>query len=164
WLPLIPMHQGAGAQARAKWCRRPVFSTASGCSARRQRTHGQYQSALPGAEPPRTRPGSMDRQKGYWRLKHRRGPAALVPLAISALNARREVYRMSEPQDLRGPVMLAALGLLALDALVVFWLAGGIARLLSGGRRRPAAAATLLLIVLGVALWVPSSAQAQNDD
>jgi hypothetical protein len=86
----------------------------------------------------------------------------LAPLDISALNARREVYRMSEPQDLRGPVMLAALGLLALDALVVFWLAGGIARLF-GGRRRPAAA-TLLLIVLGVALWVPSSALAQNDD
>jgi len=61
---------------------------------------------------------------------------------------------MSEPQDLRGPVMLAALGLLALDALVVFWLAGGIARLFRGGVRRPAAA-TLLLIVLGVALWCP---------
>jgi hypothetical protein len=87
----------------------------------------------------------------------------LAPLDISALNARREVYRMSEPQDLRGPVMLAALGLLALDALVVFWLAGGIARLFRGGVRRPAAA-TLLLIVLGVALWVPSSAQAQNDE
>jgi hypothetical protein len=87
----------------------------------------------------------------------------LAPLDISALNARREVYRMSEPQDLRGPVMLASLGLLALDALVVFWLAGGIARLLHGGRRRPAAA-TLLLIVLGVALWMPSSAQAQNDE
>jgi hypothetical protein len=42
---------------------------------------------------------------------------------------------MSEPQDLRGPVMLAALGLLALDALVVFWLAGGIARLFRGSRR-----------------------------
>ena len=34
---------------------------------------------------------------------------------------------MSEPQDLRGPVLLAALALLALDALVVFCLAGGIA-------------------------------------
>ena len=50
----------------------------------------------------------------------------LAPLDVSALNARREAYRMSEPQDLRGPVLLAALALLALDALVVFWLAGGI--------------------------------------
>src|SRR5438067_12122385 len=77
----------------------------------------------------------------------------LAPLDISALNARREVYRMSEPQDLRGPVMLAALGLLALDALVVFWLAGGITRLLRG-QRRPVAAA-LLLLALGVTLWMP---------
>src|SRR5215468_7883173 len=89
----------------------------------------------------------------------------LSPIDFAALNARREVYRMSEPQDLRGPVMLAALGLLALDALVVFWLAGGIARLLRGGSRRPAAAATLLFMVLGVAaLWAPSSARAQNDE
>src|SRR5690242_15019063 len=87
----------------------------------------------------------------------------LAPLDVSALNARTEAYRMSEPQDLRGPVMLAALGLLALDALVVFWLAGGIARLLRGGRRRPVTAA-LLLIALGVALWAPSSAFAQNDE
>src|SRR5262249_53131473 len=64
----------------------------------------------------------------------------LAPLDVSALNARVEAYRMSEPRDLRGPVMLAALALLALDALVVFWLAGGIARLM-GRQRRPAAAA-----------------------
>src|SRR5262249_57823245 len=50
----------------------------------------------------------------------------LAPLDISALNARKEAYRMSEPQDIRGPVLLAALVLLALDALVVFWLAGGV--------------------------------------
>src|SRR6185295_16602891 len=78
----------------------------------------------------------------------------LAPLDISALNARREVYRMSEPQDLRGPVMLASLGLLALDALVEFWLAGGIARLFRGGSRRPAAAA-IALAILGAALWAP---------
>jgi len=71
----------------------------------------------------------------------------LAPLDISALNARKEAYRMSEPQDLRGPILLAALVLLALDALVVFWLAGGIARMLRG-RPRPAAAA-LALAVLG---------------
>ena len=87
----------------------------------------------------------------------------LAPLDVSALNARREVYRMSEPQDLRGPVMLASLGLLALDALVVFWLAGGIARLFRGGRRRPATAA-IALAILGAALWAPPSAQAQNDE
>ena len=45
---------------------------------------------------------------------------------VSPLNARRDVYRLSEPLDLRGPIFLAGLALLLLDALVVFWLAGGI--------------------------------------
>ena len=57
----------------------------------------------------------------------------LAPLDVSALNARREAYRMSEPEDLRGPILLAALALLALDALVIFLLSGGMRQLL----RRP---------------------------
>ena len=61
----------------------------------------------------------------------------LAPLDVSALNARREEYRVSEPQDLRGPVLLAAAALLALDALVVFWLAGGIAQLMRRGGASP---------------------------
>ena len=59
----------------------------------------------------------------------------LAPLDLSALSARREAYRMSEPQDLRGPILIAALAMLALDALIVFLLAGGLRRF---GRRRPA--------------------------
>jgi hypothetical protein len=35
---------------------------------------------------------------------------SLAPLDLAGLNARRDVYRMSEPQDLRGPVLLAAMG------------------------------------------------------
>jgi hypothetical protein len=83
----------------------------------------------------------------------------LAPLDISALHARTEAYRMSEPQDLRGPVMLAALGLLALDALVVFWLAGGI-RNITRGRRRVAAGIAMLMLGAGP-LWV-QSARAQT--
>ena len=49
----------------------------------------------------------------------------LVPLDYAPLNARLEAYQVGEPLDLRGPVFLAALALLALDALVVFLLAGG---------------------------------------
>ena len=41
----------------------------------------------------------------------------LAPLDLSALDARREVYRTSEPEDLRGPILLGALALLVLDAL-----------------------------------------------
>ncbi|MDC7784916.1 DUF4159 domain-containing protein [Rhodoplanes sp. TEM] len=70
-----------------------------------------------------------------------------VPLDLGPLGARVEPYRASEPQDLRGPVFLAAVALAFLDALVVFWLAGGLARL-TGWRRAPAA----LLLGVGLAL------------
>jgi hypothetical protein len=86
----------------------------------------------------------------------------LAPLDYSALNPRQEAYRMSEPQDLRGPVLLAALGLLALDALVVFWLAGGIKRMLRG-QRRPATAALAIAVLGSTLLWRAPPAAAQDD-
>jgi hypothetical protein len=54
----------------------------------------------------------------------------LQAIDFGKLNPRVEPYRLTEPVDLRGPLFLAALALLLIDALVVFWLAGGIARLL----------------------------------
>src|SRR5262249_14668645 len=72
-------------------------------------------------------------------------------------------YRMSEPQDLRGPVLLAALALLALDALVVFWLAGGIRRVLRG-RQGPAIAAIVVAVLGGGMLFAVSPARAPGDD
>ncbi len=84
----------------------------------------------------------------------------LAPLELSALNARREAYRVSEPEDLRGPILLAALGLLALDALVVFLLAGGLGRFIR--RRRPAAAAALAVAVLAATLFAAPQAFAQG--
>src|SRR5207244_3496289 len=69
----------------------------------------------------------------------------IAPIDVRPLNARIEPYRIGEPEDLRGPIFLAALGLLLLDALVVFWLAGGIYRLLP--RRR---IATALLLAVGL--------------
>ena len=67
----------------------------------------------------------------------------LATLDFTPLNARLEAYQVGEPQDLRGPVMLAALALLVVDALVVFLLAGGFAQIL---RRRPQRAAAMLAI------------------
>ena len=81
-----------------------------------------------------------------------------APLDFSALNARLDVYRHGEPLDLRGPIFLAALALLMLDALVVFLLAGGLASLLP--RRR--VAATLLAAGLLSALTMRHPAQAQS--
>src|SRR4029077_5886518 len=83
----------------------------------------------------------------------------LAPLDTSALNARRETYRTSEPEDLRGPILLAALGLLALDALIIFLLAGGIGQLLR--RRRPAATA-LAIAIFAAALVASPHAFAQG--
>jgi hypothetical protein len=85
----------------------------------------------------------------------------LAPIDFAPLSARMEPYRVGEPQDLRGPIFLAALALLLIDALVVFWLAGGLARLFRP--RRPAVAAAL---ILGVLLAVGSGsppANAQDD-
>jgi hypothetical protein len=90
----------------------------------------------------------------------------LAPLNVSALNARMDEYRLSEPQDLRGPVLLAALGLLALDALVVFWLAGGLKQAMRP-RRRVAAAVAAFAIIGSAMLAAPRAnaqpAQSAND-
>ncbi len=81
----------------------------------------------------------------------------LNPLDFAPLNARHEAYRLVEPLDLRGPVFLAALGLLLIDALVVFWLAGGLSRL--RWRRRPAAASLAAGLLLTVLAAPPGNAQ-----
>jgi hypothetical protein len=66
---------------------------------------------------------------------------------------------VSEPQDLRGPIFLAALVLLVLDALVVFWLSGGIARLKP---RRRAAAAGIALMLAAALAGAPQPMRAQT--
>ena len=86
----------------------------------------------------------------------------LQPLDLSAFNARREAYRMSEPQDLRGPILLAAAALVALDALIVFLLAGGIGQILRG--RVPARAAALVIAALAAGLLAAPPLRAQNSD
>jgi hypothetical protein len=71
----------------------------------------------------------------------------LAPVDFRPLDPRFEYYRTTEPQDLRGPIFLAALGLLLIDALVVFWLAGGPQRLL----RRRGLAGLLVAGAVGLA-------------
>ena len=80
------------------------------------------------------------------------------PLDLSPLSAKREGYRLSEPLDLRGPILMTALAMLLIDALVVFWLGGGIGRLI---RRRPAPAA-LAIAIFAAALALPHSSFAQS--
>jgi hypothetical protein len=75
---------------------------------------------------------------------------------FAGLNARVEPYQQTEPADLRGPLFLTAFVLALIDALVVFWLAGGLQRLLP----RRQVAAILLIAGLATALALsPALAQ-----
>jgi len=72
----------------------------------------------------------------------------LTPLDFTPLtHATREIYRRSEPQDLRGPIFLAALAMLALDTVIVLFLGGGIARLLPRVSRATAAVVLAVTVV-----------------
>ena len=83
----------------------------------------------------------------------------LEPLDFSALpGASHEIYRRSEPQDLRGPILLAAFGLVLLDTLIVLYMGGGLARLIP---RLSRAAAAVAIILAALACALPR-AGAQN--
>ena len=72
----------------------------------------------------------------------------LAPLDFTPLtNARHEIYRTSEPQDLRGPIFLAALALFLLDTVVVLFLGGGIQRLIPRFSRATAAMAIFIAVL-----------------
>jgi hypothetical protein len=107
-------------------------------------------------------PGFYGPPEGLIAVNTLRPSDRLLRLDFAPLNAAREAYRLGEPQDLRGPILLTALGLLLLDALIVFWLAGGIARL-TFRRRRPATA-MIAIGILFAALATAPYAFAQNDE
>ena len=75
----------------------------------------------------------------------------LTPIDFSPLtHATREIYRKTEPQDLRGPILLGALSLFLLDSLIVLHLGGGLFRLLP--RLSRAGVAAVLVGVLALTL------------
>jgi hypothetical protein len=75
----------------------------------------------------------------------------LAPLDFSPLtHASHDIYRRNEPQDLRGPILLAALGLCLFDTLIVLYLGGAMARLIPRFSRG-ATAAVLVLAALALA-------------
>ena len=84
----------------------------------------------------------------------------LAPLDFSPLvNASHDIYRASEPQDLRGPIFVAALALLLLDTIVVLFLGGGIQRLIP----RMSRAATASVIVVAALMLTLAQARAQQE-
>jgi hypothetical protein len=118
-------------------------------------------TAFAGRATPDHPPGFYGPPEGLLAVNTLASADRLKPLDISALNARREAYRMSEPQDLRGAILLAAVALVALDALIVFLLAGGIGQLT---RRRAPATAALVVAILAVFSFTGPQASAQKGD
>jgi hypothetical protein len=103
-------------------------------------------------------PGYYGPPQSYFAVNTLAPTDHLAPLDFSPLaNARHEVYRTSEPLDLRGPVFLGALALLLLDTIAVLFLGGGIWRLMP--RRRAAAALIAGFAVLALSF---AYARAQN--
>ncbi|MBN1240583.1 MAG: DUF4159 domain-containing protein, partial [Gammaproteobacteria bacterium] len=82
----------------------------------------------------------------------------LQPLAYGPLQGRVEPYRQGEAVDLRAGVLMGVFSLLLLDAIAVFLLAGGIARL----ARRRATAALLAAALVLPALGGPRPVRAQE--
>ncbi|QRG08824.1 DUF4159 domain-containing protein [Xanthobacter dioxanivorans] len=90
-------------------------------------------------------------------------------LDLSALGGRVEPLQDSAPRDLRGSILVGAMGLLLLDALAVLFLAGGLSRMggpgAGSGVKRGAAAAVLVAFVLGAGLAAgPAPARADDAD
>lgn len=128
--------------------------------------HGAFTAPGPTAKPVAadfTGRGNADHPPGFY------GPAdsllavnTLLPndrplaLDLSKLKANVEAYRRSDPVDLRAALLSLVLALLLIDALVVFWLAGGLNRFM---RRR--AAATILLAIGASLLVAGQEARAQ---
>ncbi len=104
-------------------------------------------------------PGFYGPPEGLLAINTLKSVDRLHPLDLSALNAQVAPFRMSEPQDMRGPIFLAALALCLIDALIVFFLAGGIERLF---RWRRAAAAVVIGVALALAVAAPQPAHADK--
>ena len=78
----------------------------------------------------------------------------MAPLDFAALaHANHEIYRKTEPRDLRGPILLAALALFLLDSLIVLYLNGGFTRLIP---RLSRSSAAVVIIIGALALTLAS--------
>ena len=138
-----PAKPASPAAAPPRSCRPRACSTASAPSRPRRRPPARCRPATRAAPAPIIRPASMDRRKDWWPSTRWHPHDRPMPLDLEPLNARIDVYRHGEPLDLRGPVFIAALALLLIDALVVFWLAGGLTSMMLSRRRATAALISL---------------------
>ncbi|HVV42079.1 MAG TPA: DUF4159 domain-containing protein [Nitrobacter sp.] len=85
----------------------------------------------------------------------------IVPLDTSSLNARRASFTNTEPSDLRGLLLAAALALFLIDAVIVALLGGGLAALF---RRRAATAALAFALASSLLIIPPAPSHANEKD
>ena len=146
-----PRGTGRAADPRARRLRRLLH--------RRRRRRAPFPPISPNAASLDHPPGFYGPPEGLVAVNTLAPADRPAPLDASSLNARLDVYRHGEPLDLRGPIFLAALALLVLDALVVIWLSGGLSSL----RPRRRAVSALIAFGLLCGLGVPQDlAQAQS--
>jgi hypothetical protein len=104
-------------------------------------------------------PGFYGPPEGLFAVNTLSAADHMVPLDFTPLgNARFEIYRTSEPQDLRGPILAAALAMFLLDTVLVLFLGGGIQRLMPRVSRTTAAS------IVVVAALLLTLAQARAED
>jgi hypothetical protein len=106
-------------------------------------------------------PGFYGPPEGLFAVNTLAATDRLAPLDFTPLaTARHEIYRTSEPLDLRGPILLAALALFLLDTLVVLFLGGGIQRLVP--RASHGTAATIIVIAALALTFTLTTANAED--
>ncbi len=85
-------------------------------------------------------------------------PLALPAVAAPVTELR---YALDESRDLKGPLVAAALALLVLDTLIVFWMGGLFSRRGSFAKRSAGGATTAALLVAICISFMPDAAHAQ---
>jgi len=125
----------------------------------------EAQPLKPGATPKLTienPPGLYGSEDGVVALNLLPRDAELTPVArpTTTLPATNIAYALDQSRPLKGPLFVAALALMALDTLAVFWLGGVFARRRAAAVRPVAA----LMLALALAIAFAPAALAQNDD
>jgi len=105
-------------------------------------------------------PGLYGSDEGVYAHNLLASAAAFVPLARPQTSApvTEMAYTRDEARDMKGPLMAAALALMVLDTLAVFWMGGAFAR-----RRRNVTRATTVALLALLVLGAPMG-KAEADD
>jgi len=162
----ISRNQGAAAASRNNGGSLPPYRMISATGA--LVPPGQDAEPLaPGRDVPVTRanpPGLYGSEEGFVAHNLLKPDAALEPIRVpeAPVPVTRAAYAFDTARPLKGMLMAAALGLLALDTLAMLWLGGAGRRFRLSRARGTGAAAALVAAVLAASLVAPSDGLAQS--